>query len=78
MISQSSTTQLNSNYTTRLNRTTLKMSCDSICSENGLEFVENEGVRFTLPNQISICITSVCCLDFGLCKQQLPFSLILP
>ena len=54
------------------------MSCDSICSENVLEFVENEGVHFTLSNQISICITSVCCLDFGLCKQQLPFSLILP
>ena len=24
-----------------------KMSCDSICSENGLEFNENEGVHFT-------------------------------
>ena len=49
MILQSSITPLNSSHTTNLNNSTLRMSCDSICSENGLEFNESERVYSALP-----------------------------
>ena len=47
MISQSIITPLRSSHTTKLNHTILKMSYDSICRENGLEFNESEGVHPT-------------------------------
>ena len=49
MILQSSITPLNSSHTINLNNSTLRMSCDSICSENGLEFNESERVYSALP-----------------------------
>ena len=47
MIYQFSITPLNSSHTTKWNHTTFKISCDSICNENGLEFNKSKGVNFT-------------------------------